>query len=65
MADIIALATDAYTFLKVNGLDIVTAITMIVTGASALANFTKTDVDNKALAVIAKALNFIALNFKK
>lgn len=50
-------------FLMANGLVILTAVTSIIAGASVLANYTATDKDNKALAAIAKVVNFLALNF--
>lgn len=40
-------------------------ITSLVTAASAVANLTKTDKDNKAVGYISKAINFIALNLDK
>lgn len=38
-------------------------ITAVVTVASVLANFTKTDVDNKIVGAVGKVLNILALNF--
>ena len=39
-------------------------ITAVITVASVLANFTKTEVDNKILNVIGKIVNVLALNIK-
>lgn len=44
---------------------ILVAITSVVTAASAIANLTPTDSDNKAVAFITKVINSFALNFKK
>ncbi len=52
------------TFLTENGLEIVSAVTMIVAGASVLANFTKTDVDNRVLAFIGKVIALLAGNVR-
>lgn len=38
-------------------------ITAVVTVASVLANFTKTEVDNKIVGAVSKVLNILALNF--
>lgn len=46
-------------------LEIVAALTGLVTVASFVANLTPTDTDNKAVAAIAKFVNLLALNFKK
>ena len=51
-------------FVKLNGFEIVTAVSMIVAGASVLANFTKTDVDNKVLAFVGKAIALLAGNVR-
>lgn len=48
-----------------NLIDLVQAASLIIAGASLLANFTKTDADNQFLAKIAKIVNMFALNFKK
>lgn len=42
---------------------ILTALASIIAGASILANFTKTDADNKALGVISNLIHFLAGNF--
>lgn len=39
--------------------------TAVVTVASFAANLTKTDADNKAVAVASKFVNVLALNFRK
>lgn len=44
--------------------ELIAALTAIVAGASILANFTKTDKDNKALGFLSKLLNLLALNVK-
>lgn len=40
-------------------------LTATVTLASAIANLTPTDSDNKIVAKISQAINWLALNFKK
>ncbi len=57
--------TDIFSFLNDNYLAIMGILTALVTFASAVANFTKTDSDNKVVAVFAKVVDFLALNFKK
>lgn len=52
-------------FLQLHGADIIQAITGIVSGASVLANFTKTDQDNKAIGFISKVVNLAAVNLPK
>lgn len=52
-------------FIIQNWEGIFVAITSIVTAASAIANLTKTDADNKIIAAIGKVVNALALNFKK
>lgn len=42
-----------------------TAITAVVAGASAIANLTPTDHDNKVISNIGKIINLFALNFRK
>ena len=44
---------------------LLTAFMAIVTAASAVANLTPTDSDNKVIAFITKVINSFALNFKK
>lgn len=44
---------------------ILTAVTAVVTAASAIANLTKTDSDNKIIAKVSKFINLLALNLKK
>ena len=44
---------------------ILVALTSVVTAASAIANLTPTDSDNKVVAFITKVINSFALNFKK
>lgn len=44
---------------------LITILTAVVTIASALANFTATETDNKLVAWLAKAVDFLALNIKK
>ena len=55
--------TAIYFFLQLHGAEIAQAITSIVSGASVLANFTKTDKDNKAVGLISKLINAVAGNF--
>lgn len=52
-------------FITAHFTEILTIITAIVTAASGIANFTKTDADNKVVAIVSKFVNFLALNFKK
>ena len=52
-------------FLTENWEGIIAAITAVVTAASAIANLTKTESDNKVIAKIGKFVNLLALNFKK
>lgn len=55
--------TAIYLFLQLHGSDIVQALTSIVSGASVLANFTKTDADNKAVGFVSKVIHALAANF--
>lgn len=55
---------ELFAFLKDHGAEILQAVTSIVAGASVLANLTKTDKDNKAVGVVGKLLNLLALNLK-
>lgn len=52
-------------FLTAHVSDIVVILTAIVTAASAIANLTPTETDNKIVAAVSKLVNFLALNFKK
>lgn len=52
-------------WLFTNANDIIAVLTSLVTSASLIANFTKTDSDNKAVAKVGKIVNFVALNFKR
>lgn len=52
-----------YLFLQMHGGEIAQAVTSIVSGASVLANFTKTDTDNKAVGLLSKLVNALAANF--
>lgn len=56
---------DIFTFLLLHGADIMNALTGIVAGASVLANFTRTDKDNRALTKVGRVLNFLAINLEK
>lgn len=49
-------------WLIANGGEIVVGLTGLITFASVIANFTKTDADNKAVAWVSKAVNWLALN---
>ena len=44
---------------------IIAATTAVVTAASAVANLTPTDSDNKAVSWLTRLINALALNFKK
>jgi hypothetical protein len=57
--------TEIIAFVKAHLIDFVTIGTAIVTAASAIANLTPTDTDNKIVAALSKAINWLALNFKK
>lgn len=50
-------------FLQMHKDEILQAMTGIVSGASVLANFTRTDKDNKAIGVLSKVTHFLAGNF--
>lgn len=50
-------------FLQLHGPEILQALTGIVSGASVLANFTRTDKDNKAIGILSNAVHFLAANF--
>ncbi|MDD9901036.1 MAG: hypothetical protein OXT65_08675 [Alphaproteobacteria bacterium] len=52
-------------FLQQHGAEILQGLSMIVAGASVLANFTKTDKDDKALGFASKTVNALAANFFK
>ena len=52
-------------YLKDNYEQILVAAGAVVTAASAIANLTPTESDNKAVAFLSKVVNFFALNFKK
>lgn len=54
-----------FDYIQAHLTDILAAITAIVTAASAIANLTPTDADNKVIAAISKFINMLALNFKK
>jgi hypothetical protein len=55
--------TNLFLFLQLHGADILQALTSIVSGASVLANFTRTDRDNRAVGLLSKAVHFLAANF--
>ncbi|MFN7640302.1 MAG: hypothetical protein ACK5PR_00975 [bacterium] len=44
---------------------VITVVTSLVTIASVVANFTKTDADNKVVAKVSRFVNLLALNFRK
>jgi len=48
-----------------NWAGLLTALTAIIAAASAVANLTKTESDNKAVAAVSKVVNVLALNLKK
>ena len=52
-------------FIVQNWESIFVAVTSLVTAASAVANITKTDADNKVVAILSRVINTLALNFKK
>jgi len=45
--------------------DVLLAVTTTIAAASAIANLTPTDADNKVVDAITKLVNSLALNFKK
>jgi len=53
------------TFVVDNAEVLLVAVTSIVTVASIIANFTKTETDNKVVAKISALVNLLALNLKK
>lgn len=55
--------TSLFLFLQLHGAEIMQALTGIVSGASVLANFTKTDRDNKAVGALSTLVHFLAANF--
>ncbi len=44
---------------------VITVVTSVVTIASVIANFTKSDADNKIVARISQFVNLLALNIRK
>lgn len=52
-------------FITTNMTDIIAIVTAIVTIASIVANWTKSDADNKAVGMVSKLINFLALNLTK
>lgn len=52
-------------FITLNWEMILAVLTGLVTVASLIANMTPTETDNKIVAKLAAAINFLALNFKK
>jgi len=52
-------------YLIANAEKLVIALTALITLASALANLTPTETDNKIVAALSKVINVLALNLKK
>lgn len=52
-------------FIIDNWTNILGAITAVIAAASAIANLTPTETDNKIIAAITKVIDALALNFKK
>ena len=52
-------------YLIAHASELIAIVTAVVTAASLIANLTKTDADNKAIGVVSKFVNMLALNFKK
>jgi len=48
-----------------HGGETIVGLTGLIAFASMIANFTKTDADNKAIAYLSKAVNWLALNIVK
>ncbi len=55
--------TALFIYLQLHGAEIMQALTSVIAGASVLANFTRTDKDDKAIGFASKAVNFLAANF--
>ena len=45
--------------------DYLTAAAVVIAGASALANLTRTESDNRLVAFFAQVVNFLALNLRR
>lgn len=56
---------DFMNFITENGDTILVVLTSIVAAASAVANVTPNETDNKIVATLSKVVNFLALNLKK
>lgn len=52
-----------FSFLENHGADLLQAVTGIISGASVLANFTRTDKDDKAVGFLSRLVNVLAGNF--
>lgn len=52
-------------FLQTNSTALLSIFTALVTIASVLSNFTKTDSDNKIVAILSKLNDWMALNFNE
>jgi hypothetical protein len=55
--------TTIFNIITQHGGDILQAVSGIVSGASVLANFTRTDKDDKAMGFVSRVVNFLAANF--
>jgi hypothetical protein len=56
---------DFLTNIYANNGTLINAITGIVVAANAVTSCTKTNVDNKAINILLKILNFLSMNFGK
>lgn len=56
---------DIINYLLSHALELIQIATAVIAAASLVANLTPTDADNKFIAVLAKLVNGLALNFKK
>lgn len=54
-----------FDFLTGNFSEILQAVTAVIAAASAIANLTPTDADNKAIGIISRVVNLLALNFRR
>lgn len=49
---------------NINYIDILQILSYIIAIMSIIANFTKTDADNKIVALLSKIVNILAINFR-
>jgi len=56
---------DFMNFITENGDTVIVVLTSVIAAASAIANVTPNETDNKIVATLTKVVNFLALNLKK